>query len=194
MNKKRHCFWQCLVVGPLLLLIITGHTTGQETIDLIIRNGRIVDGSGKGAFTGDIAVRDGIIIEVGKMSASKAQRIIDAKGRVVAPGFIDMMGQDSQILVSDRLSAESKIRQGITTLLVGELHSVAPRDAAWPPPRGFDKGWSSFAEYFRLLEEKRIPINVIHNVCQGTLRWMVIGNKDEDPTKEQLERMKGYVE
>ena len=192
-NKKRHCVWQCLVVGAVALLVTTGYAPGQETVDLIIRNGRIVDGSGKGTFTGDIAVKDGIIIEVGKMSASKAQRIIDAKGRVVAPGFIDMMGQNSQILVSDRAAAESKIRQGITTLLVGEVWSVAPRNATQPPPPGFDKGWSSFAEYFRLLEEKRIPINVIHNVCESTLRWTVIGDRDEDPTEEQLERMKGYV-
>ena len=194
MNKKRHCFWQCLVAGAVALLVTTWYALRQETVDLIIKNGRIVDGSGKGAFTGDIAVKDGIIIEVGKMSASKSQRIIDAIGRVVAPGFIDMMGQNSHILVSDRASAESKIRQGITTLLVGEGDSAAPRDPAGVAPVGFDKGWSSFAEYFRLLEEKKIPINVIHNVCHATLRTMVIGDKDEDPTEEQLERMKGYVE
>jgi N-acyl-D-aspartate/D-glutamate deacylase len=187
-------FWSWVALGVLAMLRMEGFASGQEAFDLIIKNARIVDGSGGTAYQGDIAIRGDLIVEAGKLSSEKAKKIIDARGRGAAPGFIDMMGQSSQILVTDRASAESKIRQGITTLLVGEGGSVAPRAAHAKPPTGFDKGWTTFDEYFRLLEEKKIPINVIHNVCEATLRTMIIGDKDQDPTPQQLEKMKGYVE
>jgi len=194
MSEYGQSLFKWLVLWAICLLGAAGCVAQQDTYELLITNARIIDGTGRPGYLGDIGIKGDRIVAVGDLKFETVDRIIDAKGRVVAPGFIDMMGQNSQILVSDRASAQSKIRQGITTMLVGENGAVAPRDPGRAPPTGFDKGWSTFDEYFQQLEKSKIPINVIHNVCEATLRTMIIGDNDIDPTPEQLEQMKAYVE
>jgi N-acyl-D-aspartate/D-glutamate deacylase len=167
---------------------------GQD-FDLILAGGRIVDGAGNPWYRADIGIRGGRIAEIGKLSARTARRTIKVDGQVVSPGFIDMMGASSVPLLHDRASAESKLRQGITTLLAGEGGSVAPQNER-TAGRGASREtlrWRTFAEYFRLLEQKGIPMNVIHNVGAAQVRQAVIGDKDEAPTAEQMASMNELV-
>src|SRR5436305_4977042 len=117
-----------LAAVAVLICIFTALIFGvaeQQPYDLIIRNGHIVDGTGSPWYSGDVAIRDGHIAAIGVLTNATAKRVIDAQGKVVAPGFIDMLGQsDLTIMVDPRLP--SKIYQGITTEVTGEGGSAAP--------------------------------------------------------------------
>lgn len=153
-----------------------------QEFDLIVAGGRVLDGSGNPWYRADVGIRDGRIAEIGALAGRSARRIIAVNGQMVAPGFIDMMGGSSEPLLADRATAESKLRQGITTMLSGEGESVAPS------PR-----WQTFGEYFRSLEQKGIPLNVVHNVGAAQVRRMVIGEESRAPTPEQLAQMKAHI-
>jgi N-acyl-D-amino-acid deacylase len=171
----------------------------QPHYDLLIRNGRIIDGTGSPWYSGDIAVRDGRIAAIGSLIGARAARTIDAAGLVVAPGFIDMLGQSElSILVNPHLP--SKIFQGITTEITGEGGSVAPlNDAIIVADRpgyeryGITPDWRTLAEYFARLERQKIGINVAHYVGATQVRRMVIGDDDRDPTADELRRMRDLV-
>jgi N-acyl-D-aspartate/D-glutamate deacylase len=165
-----------------------------QDFDLLITGGRIVDGGGNPWYRADLGIRNGRIAEIGKLSGRTARRAIDAHDQVVSPGFIDMMGASSVPLLEDRASAESKLRQGITTLLAGEGSSVAPQNekTAGHGSRSSLR-WRTFAEYFRLLESKGIPMNAVHNIGAAQVRLAVIGDRDESPTPAQTSEMKELV-
>lgn len=179
-------------------LLGTGQASAQtKPFDVLIKNGRIVDGTGSPWYTADIGLRDGRIAEIGNLSGRNAKRTISAAGLVVAPGFIDMMGGSSLPLLFDAASAESKLRQGITTMLVGEGESLAPQNES-TIKEALDRGglritWRTYGQYFRQLEEKRIAMNVVHNVGAAQVRRIVIGDEDRAPTPEQLAQMKELV-
>ena len=119
-----------LVAPALSLLLTVPQLVAQApTYDLVIRNGRIVDGTGSPWYSGDLAIRDGRIAAIGRLEGAKAQRTVDARGQVVAPGFIDMLGQ-SELAILVNPSLPSKIFQGITTEITGEGGSPAPLDDA----------------------------------------------------------------
>jgi len=164
----------------LLLFVLPLHA---QDFDLLITNGRIVDGSGNAWYRADLGIRNGRIAETGSLKARKATRTIDAKDQIVAPGFIDMMGNSSEPLFHDRSSAESKLRQGITTILAGEGASTAPSDR-----------WKTFGDYFRAVEQKAIPLNTVHNVGAAQVRSRVIGLADRKPTPSEMQRMRELVE
>ena len=163
--------------------------------DVLITNARVVDGAGTPWFRADIGIRGDRIAEVGALAGMPARRTIDAADRVVSPGFIDMMGQSTLVLVTDPPSAESKLRQGITTYLSGEGGSPAPRrpGADGPVIEGQELSWTTYAEYFDILESRGIPINVVHDVGLTQVRRVVLGDEDVEPTPEQLEEMKALV-
>jgi N-acyl-D-amino-acid deacylase len=165
----------------LAILLCTAASAQQ--FDLLITGGRVVDGSGNPWFAADIGIRNGRIAEIGRLSGRMATRTIRADNLTVMPGFVDMMGANSLPLLEDRASAESKLRQGITTMLAGEGGSVAP-SVQWP----------RFAPYFAALEKKGIPLNVIHNVGAAQIRRMVIGVENRAPTDTELSRMRRLVE
>lgn len=129
-----------------------------EHYDLLITGGRIVDGSGRPWYRADIATRGGVIVEIGDLTGRQAERIIEVAGRVVAPGFIDMMGGSTLPLLEDPVSVLSKLHQGITTILVGELTTEAPQnDKTFPKAvevDGENVTWRSYEEYFALLERR----------------------------------------
>ena len=168
-------------------------------LDTVILNGRIVDGTGTPWYRADVGIRGGRIVAIGQLSDIQAKHRIDAAGLIVAPGFIDMLGQSElTILVDPRLP--SKIFQGITTEITGEGNSVAPlRGHAIvelrPRLEHFHlvADWSDFAGYFRRLERQGIGINVASFVGATTVREIVIGGDDRPPTAGQLERMRGLV-
>ena len=142
-------------------------------------------------YRADVGIREGRIAEIGFLHARQAVRTIDVKGQVIAPGFIDMMGGSSFPLLEKPASGQSKLRQGITTMFAGEGTSEAPRgdDAA---TGGFR--WRTFAEYFTILEDKGIPLNVVHNVGAAQVRRLVIGVEDRAPTAAELDRMRQLVD
>lgn len=163
--------------------------------DVLIVNARVVDGAGNPWFRADVGIRGDRIAAVGALAGQPARRTIDASDRVVSPGFIDMMGQATVVLVTDPPSAESKLRQGITTYLSGEGGSPAPRrpDAPGPTVDGRELRWTTYAEYFDILESRGIPINVVHDVGLTQVRRVVLGDNDVAPTPEQLEEMRALV-
>jgi len=169
------------------------------SFDLVITNGHIVDGSGSPWYSGDVGIRDGKILAIGNLTAAARKRTIDAQGRVVAPGFIDMLGQsDLTILVEPRLP--SKIFQGITTEITGEGGSAAPlNDAIVRADRsGYEHyhmtpDWRTFRQYFAKLESQGIGINLASYVGATQVRRMVLGDDDIQPTPQQLEQMKALV-
>jgi N-acyl-D-amino-acid deacylase len=184
----------------LLLTCLPSGLSGQtKPYDLLIRNGHIIDGTGSPWYAGDVAVRNERIAAVGSLGGARAKASIDATGMVVAPGFIDMLGQsDLTILVNPQLP--SKIFQGITTEITGEGVSVAPiTDATIAADRVGYEGykitpdWQTLAEYFARLERQKIGINVAHYVGATQVRRVVIGDDDRDPTADELRKMRELV-
>src|SRR6266568_3907147 len=138
----------------LFYFLALASLAGAQPYDLVIRNGRVIDGTGSPWYSGDIGVRGGRIAAIGLLAKADAKRTIDAHGMVVAPGFIDMLGQSEiTILVNPHLP--SKIYQGITTEITGEGGSAAPlNDAIRQADRaayqhyGVTPDWSTFRQYF----------------------------------------------
>ena len=142
----------CLAGSPIL--------AQSPTYDLVIRNGRIIDGTGSPWYSGDLGIVDGRIAAIGRLENAGAKQTVDARGEVVAPGFIDMLGQSElAILVDPRLP--SKIFQGITTEITGEGGSPAPlndaivaADRAGYEQLGLTPDWRTLAEYYARLERQ----------------------------------------
>ena len=183
----------------LALLILPRAGAQSAVFDLVITHGRIIDGTGSPWYSGDIGIRGGTIAAIGNLSGQERKRTIDAHGEVVAPGFIDMLGQSElTILVDPRLP--SKIYQGITTEITGEGESVAPLNEAIRRAAkrqfallGIEPDWQTFRQYFARLEKQGIGINVADYVGATTVRRMVLGDDDVQPTPAQLEQMKQLV-
>ena len=189
----------CRFALSLSLLLSAVAFAADAPFDLVITNGHIIDGTGSPWYSGDIGIRDGHIAAIGNLSAAARQRTVDAKGRVIAPGFIDMLGQSEMtILVDARLP--SKIYQGITTEVTGEGGSAAPlNDAIIAEDRiGFEHyqinpDWRTFRQYFSRLEKQGMGINLASFVGATQVRRMVLGEADVQPAPEQLEKMKALV-
>ena len=159
---------------------------GQEAaFDLIIRGGHIVDGTGNPWFAGDVGIRGDRIAAVGQLTAANARREIDARGLVVAPGFIDMHTHSDQPLLDDG-NAESKVREGVTLDVIGESTTVAPRDGL-PEAKG---SWTNFTGYWDALKVRGISMNVISEVSYQQIRLVVKGYNRGAANPAELERMK----
>ena len=181
----------------LLLLLALG--ASAQPYDLIIRNGHIIDGSGSPWYSGDVAIAGGRVAAIGYLADAQAKRSIDAHGLVVAPGFIDMLGQSEfTILVNPHLP--SKIFQGITTEITGEGNSIAPlndriakADSATYDHFQVKPDWTNFRQYFARLERQGMGINLASYVGATTVRRMVIGDDNRPPNPSELERMRQLV-
>ena len=189
------------IYGLLFSILLTLAPVGfaQASFDLVITNGHIIDGTGSPWYSGDVGIRDGKIAAIGNLSASARKRTIDASGKVVAPGFIDMLGQSElTILVDPRLP--SKIYQGITTEITGEGTSAAPlNDAIVQSDRSgydhykIDPDWRTFRQYFARLEKQGMGINLASYVGATQVRRMVLGDDNVQPTPAQLDQMRALV-
>ena len=183
----------------VLLLTLPCVFAQSAPFDIVITHGRIIDGTGSPWYSGDIGIRGGKIAAIGNLTGSARTRTIDAHGQVVTPGFIDMLGQSElTILVDPRLP--SKIYQGITTEITGEGESVAPlNDASRRSAKkqfdllGIEPDWQTFRQYFARLEKQGIGINVADYVGATSVRRMVLGDDDVQPTPRQLEQMRQLV-
>lgn len=168
----------------------------EPEFDLVIRNGKIVDGSGNPWYYGDVGVRGNRIVSVSRLPIDAAIRVVDAKGMIVAPGFIDIHSHSDTLVLEDG-AAHSKIRQGVTTEVLGEGDSVAPSLGKLPAKkltaRGKDLHWSTFGEYFDTVDREGVAVNVASYVGLGTVWRCVMGDSFDRPTNEQREQMKQIV-
>src|ERR1700733_1856570 len=167
--------------------------------DLVIPNGHIIDGTGSPWYAGDVAINAGRIAAIGNLSSASRKRTIDAHGMIVAPGFIDMLGQSElTVLVDPRLP--SKIFQGITTEITGEGNSVAPMNDAiikeeQPQFHHYEikPDWRTFQQYFARAQKQGIGINMGHYIGATTVREMVIGYDNRAPSRDELKRIQSVV-
>jgi N-acyl-D-aspartate/D-glutamate deacylase len=180
----------------LILFAIPSGFGQSDAFDVVISGAHVVDGSGNPWYLADVGIRDGLIVEIGNLSQRASTRVIDAHGMVLAPGFIDMMGGTTLPLLLDPVTAQSKLRQGVTTLMAGEGDSMAPQDERTIKELNLPAGifhWTTLEEYDRMLDAKGIGISVIHNVGATQVRRVVIGDEDREPTAEQMAKMKEIV-
>jgi N-acyl-D-amino-acid deacylase len=187
-------------VAQLALLLSSAAVFGQQ-YDILIRNGRVVDGAGNPWVYADIGITGDRISALGRIPANAtAKRLIDAKGMVVAPGFIDMLEQSEWNLLIDK-QAVSKLTQGITTGITGEGVSIAPQnDATLADRRDFlehyhlTADWRDLDGYFRRLEKQGSGINLGTYVGATQVRRYVMGAVNRPPTAEELAGMQQLVE
>jgi len=173
--------------------------SGGVRYDIVIVNGHIIDGTGSPWYSGQVGIRDGHIAAIGDLDGAPRGKTIDAKGMVVAPGFIDMLGQSElTMLVDPRLP--SKIYQGITTEITGEGDSVAPLNDAMiaADQAGYDHlkitpDWRTLGQYFARVERQGMGINLASYVGATSVRRMVLGDGDVQPTPAQLSQMEELV-
>ncbi|MFY9618780.1 MAG: D-aminoacylase [Pyrinomonadaceae bacterium] len=167
--------------------------------DIIIRNGRVVDGSGRRGVNADVAIKGDRIARIANLRGARAKREIDARGQVVAPGFIDMLGQSEQFLLVDG-RAMSKVMQGVTTEITGEGESIAPiNDQILKEQEAFNRkynltvDWRTFDQYFKRLERQGIGVNLGTFVGATQVREYVIGYDNRPPTAAEMAKMKAVV-
>lgn len=171
----------------------------QPEYDLLITGGHIIDGSGSPWYEGEVAVKDGKIAAIGRLVNPTARRVIDATGLVVAPGFIDLHSHSDYSLLIDG-EGQSKIRQGVTTDIIGEDASAGPFESTSQPdvsksprPPGFKRNWETLGQYFDVLQKSGISLNVASYVGAGQVWMDVIGNVNRRPTPEEMQKMKDLV-
>jgi N-acyl-D-amino-acid deacylase len=195
----KHLRLLLIAACALLFAVTVCAQSSTAPYDLVIRNGHIVDGTGSPWYSGDIGIRNGRIAAIGFLGTAQAKRTIDAHGMVVAPGFIDMLGQSElTILVNPHLP--SKIFQGITTEFTGEGSSAGPlNDAIIKADQlSYDHlkikpDWKTLRQYFARLEKQGMGINLGSYVGATQVRRMVLGDDNVQPTPAQLEQMKSLV-
>ena len=181
------------VIAAAGLVTVVAQTPAAAEYDVLIRGARVVDGTGNPWFNGDVAVRDGRVAEIGKLTNAPAKRIIDAAGLVVAPGFIDLHTHSDLTLLADG-NGESKVRDGVTLDVVGEGSSAAPRDGLSPETvDGVRQDWSTFTEYFARLQKQGIAMNLISHVASDQVRRVVMGYDNRPATPAEIEQMKKLV-
>jgi N-acyl-D-amino-acid deacylase len=202
-NRSSVEFIEADSVISLFLAIVTGMSVTalpkQVGFELIFTGGRVVDGTGAPWFRADVGIRDGRIAAIGQLSEASAERRIDASRLVVAPGFIDMLGQSEyNVLVDNR--AASKITQGITTEITGEGQSIAPLNARMIEDMkdisihyGVTPDWTTLAGYWKAFERARPAINLGTFVGAGGVRDLVIGKDERPATREELAAMEAAV-
>ncbi|HZL88935.1 MAG TPA: D-aminoacylase [Pirellulaceae bacterium] len=168
----------------------------EPAYDLVIRGGRIVDGSGNPWFAGDVAIRGEKIVAVGRVPEATAKREIDAQGLIVAPGFIDMHSHSDWLLLEDG-HAQSKIRQGVTTEILGEGGSAGPFQGMLGgrtvTVRGQEMTIRRLRDYFDAVEKNGIAVNVASYVGLDNVWQSVMGQAFDRPTAAQIEEIKALV-
>jgi N-acyl-D-amino-acid deacylase len=172
------------------------------TFEILIKNGFLIDGAGNPWFKADVGISKGKIVQIGRLGTFKADKVIDASGLVVSPGFIDIhTHSDLALLINPR--AESKVRQGVTTEVIGNCGSSAGpvrketlsfvKDEWEPEAKAVEWNWSSLGDYLNRLKEQGVSVNVASFVGHGTVRTAVMGVKKRKPTSGELREMKTLV-
>src|SRR5258708_4761712 len=172
--------------------------------DLLIVGGRVIDGTGNPWYWADVAVQNGRIVEIGKLTGSAAARVINADGRIVSPGFIDMHTHSDLQLLKNPLH-ECKIRQGVTTDVIGHdglgLAPITPHVAeilqtqlaGWNGQLDRDWNWGTITSYLNQFDG-RAAVNVAMHVPHGTIRLVIMGEKPNAPDEDELKQMQTLVD
>jgi N-acyl-D-aspartate/D-glutamate deacylase len=183
----------CRILTIVALTLLSAACHGlRADYDLVIRGGTIVDGSGGPRVVGDVAVQGDRIVAVGDVPG-RGRAEIDARGLIVAPGFIDMHSHSDYVLLEDG-AAQSKIRQGVTTEVLGEEGSGGPsRGKLNLRNINGDGRWTTLGSYFDALERAKISVNVASYVGQGNIWRCVMGDSFDRPTAAQIGKMKALV-
>jgi N-acyl-D-amino-acid deacylase len=190
-----------IILATMLLFsfVTNSNRASAPQYDLLIRNGLIIDGSGRPGYIADIAINGDRIVRIGKLKNAGSARELDATGMVVAPGFIDMLGQsESYLLIDPR--AMSKVMMGVTTEITGEGESIAPiNERLIKEQEDFNRrykltiDWRTLGEYFSRLEKQGSGVNLATFVGATQVREYVLGFDNRPPTLTELEQMKELV-
>src|SRR6266498_2631641 len=198
-----------LVIPFSLTLIVFAatalHSTNRHVeaqapeFDILIKNGTIIDGSGAPRYKADVVIKGDRIARIGSLSAAQAKRVVDVTGLVVAPGFIDMLGQSETYLLIDP-RAMSKVMMGVTTEITGEGESIAPvNERLIKEQEDFNRrynltiDWRTLDQYFRRLEKQGSGVNLGTFVGATQVREYVVGFDNRPPTPAELEQMRLLV-
>ena len=183
----------------LLLIFACCSFAQAQDFDLLIRGGWIVDGTGNPSYRGDLGIRNGKIAAMGRLAGKTATRTIDASGLTVAPGFIDMHNHSDRSILTDG-NAQSMIRQGVTSMILGEGGSAAPRGGqrqSRGEPDEQSKGeretWKDFTGYFAEVLRRGVSTNIGTYVGSSQIWTYVRGERAGPPTAPELEQMRGLV-
>lgn len=202
-HPTRLVAWVVAVAAAAALTITaaaSAPSAPQDSLDVVIAGGRIVDGTGAPWFVADVGIKGDRIVAISDLKGATAKTRIDATGLVVAPGFIDLLGQSEfNVLVDNR--AASKIMQGVTTEVTGEGTAIAPMNERLFADQadgykhfGVAMDWHTLGEYFKRLDERAHPaINLATFVGAGGLRAYVVGKDNRPATEAELEQMKTLV-
>lgn len=168
--------------------------------DILIRGGEVIDGSGKQRVRADVAIRGDSIAAIGNLANATAVTVVDASGKIVAPGLIDLLGNSESSVLIDPL-LEGKIRQGVTTEVTGEGHSPGPVSDAMAeqanrdnPPTAPRVDWRSLDDFMKRVERQGTALNFAFYVGATNAREMVVSQASRKPTEEELQRMAGIVD
>ncbi len=179
-----------------VLAVVVTSCSEAENFDVVIRNGTLIDGSNKPGMQADIGIRGDSIAFIGELGKVNAVKVIDATGKVVAPGFINMLSWANVSLLEDGRS-QGDIRQGVTLEVLGEGRSMGPLNQEMKKEMlesqqdiKFDISWTTLGEYLEHLEAKGVSTNVASFVGNGTLRQYVMGLDERAPSTEELDQMK----
>ena len=190
-----------MVLAVFASAVCTAAERGANGIyDVVIVNGKIVDGSGNPWFYADVAIKGGKIVKVGKVDPRSGKKVIDAKGMVVSPGFIDLHTHTDMPVLADG-NVESAVRQGVTLDVIGESSTVAPLKGGVLEEykeeakrrAGVDVDWTTLDGYFRRLNKKGASINIASSVSPQQVRRVVVGFDDRPATAAEIEQMKRLV-
>ncbi len=184
----------------LMVIIITLLSAcGVKKYDTIIRNGMVYDGNGGNPFKADIGIKNDTIAFIGDLSGESAKLEVDAKGKAVSPGFINMLSWSPVSLIEDGKS-QGELREGVTLEVFGEGESMGPLNANMKkemqqeqPIFKFNVNWNTLGEYMQSMEKRGISCNIASYVGATTIREYVIGEDNRDPTPVQLDSMKLLV-
>ena len=181
-----------------LTLCSCRRVSSTPEFDLVISNGQVVDGSGSPPFAADLAIKGDTILRIARMDEAQkrqAGRVIDAGGQIVSPGFIDIHTHLDYPLPLDG-TAQSKIRHGVTTEILGESESAGPIEgkAKRSSPYGLNVDWRSLGEYFARLQKAGISVNVGSFAGATQVRSCIKGDESRVSSREEMEKMKALVD
>ncbi len=183
------------LIGTSAFILGAGSTSGifikSRSLDVLIKNGSIIDGTGKKEFISNIGIKDGKIVEIGNLADAEAEFIIDAKGLKVVPGFIDIHSHtDTDLIINPK--AESKIRQGVTTEICGQdgmsWAPVAEVDLekqlkSFKDEYGEELSWRTMGEFLDNFSQRKFCVNLASMLGLGTIRKVVVGWMTVPPQK-----------
>lgn len=182
--------------GLVFSLFLISCSPRQTTYDVLIKNGQIVDGSGKPSYKGDLAINADTIAAIGNIKNATGKQEIDATGLSVTPGFINMLSWANESLLADGRS-QGDIRQGVTLEVLGEGNSMGPLSESMKKAMkegqsliAYDITWTSLGEYLEYLANKGVSTNVASFIGNATLRKHTIGYENRPPTIDEMETMK----